>query len=87
MYQTATITSKRQLTIPVEMYRKMNLEKRQKVILSLEADTIRLEPAVDLVERLAGSLSVPVAYRGKDLDIMIEEAKHTYIQKRAKRSL
>lgn len=86
MYQTATITSKRQLTIPAEMYRKMNFEKRQKVILSLEADIIRIEPAVDLVERLAGSLSVPPAYRGKDVEAIIAEAKRAHVLQRAKRS-
>ncbi|MEK7543661.1 MAG: AbrB/MazE/SpoVT family DNA-binding domain-containing protein [Patescibacteria group bacterium] len=87
MYQTATITSKRQLTIPAEMYRRMNFEKRQKVVLSLEADVIHIEPAFDLVERLAGSLSVPPAYRGKDVDTMIADAKRVYIQKRMKRRL
>ncbi|MEK9143328.1 MAG: AbrB/MazE/SpoVT family DNA-binding domain-containing protein [Patescibacteria group bacterium] len=84
MYQTATITSKRQLTIPAEMYRKMNFEKRQKVILSLEVDAIRIESAVDLVDRLAGSLSVPPSYRGKNVDAMIIEAKRVHLQKRAK---
>ncbi len=87
MYQTATITSKRQLTIPAEMYRRMNFEKRQKVVLSLEADAIRIEPAVDLVERLAGSIPVPPAYRGRDVDTMIAEAKRAHMEKRAKRSL
>ncbi len=87
MYQTATITSKRQLTIPAEMYRRMNFEKRQKVVLSLEADVIRIEPAVDLVERLAGSIPVPPAYRGRDVDTMIAEAKRAHMEKRAKRSL
>lgn len=85
MYQTATITSKRQLTIPAEMYRRMNFEKRQKVILSLEAHAIRIEPAVELIERLAGSLPVPSAYRGKDVDAMIADAKRAYLQKRTKR--
>ena len=85
MYQTATITSKRQLTIPAEMYRRMNFENRQKVILSLEADAIRIEPAMDLVERLAGSLPVPPAYRGRDVDTMIADAKRTYFEKRRQR--
>lgn len=87
MYQTATITSKRQLTIPAEMFRKMNLEKGQKVIMSIDVDSIRMEPAVDLVERLAGSLSVPGIYRGKDVETMIADAKRAYVQKRAKRSV
>ncbi len=87
MYQTATITSKRQLTIPAQMYRKMNFEKRQKVILSLEADTIRIEPAVALIEKLAGSLRVSPAYRGRDVDAMIIEAKRAHVQRRATRSV
>lgn len=87
MYQTATITSKRQLTIPAEMFRKMNFENRQKVVLSLEDDAIRIESAVDLVEQFAGSLSVPGVYRGKDVEAMIAQAKRAHVQKRAKRSV
>lgn len=52
MYQTATITSKRQLTIPADMYRRMHFEQQQKVILTLEAAAIRIEPAAELVEQL-----------------------------------
>lgn len=85
MYQVATITDKRQLTIPADMYRRLGFEKGQKVILSIEADAIRIESAVDLVDRLAGSISVPAAYRGRDVDTMIVEAKRTHVRTRAKR--
>jgi AbrB family looped-hinge helix DNA binding protein len=85
MYQTATITSKGQFTIPAEMYRKMNFEKGQKVIVSLEADALRIEPALNLVERLAGSLPVPPACRLKSVHAMIVRARRAYIQRRAKR--
>ncbi len=86
MHQVATITSKRQLTIPAEMYRRMNFEKLQKVILSMDADGIRIEPALDLVERLAGSLPVPPGFHGRSVDEIVEEAKHTHIMQRAKRA-
>lgn len=85
MYQVATITDKRQLTIPADMYRMLGFEKGQKVILSMETDAIRIESAVDLVDRLAGSIPVPAEYHGKDVDTMIADAKRKYVQKRAKR--
>lgn len=85
MYQVATITDKRQLTIPADMYRMLGFEKGQKVIVSIEADAIKIESTVDLVDRLAGSISVPAEYRGKDVDAMIADAKRKYVQKRAKR--
>ncbi|KKU88504.1 hypothetical protein A3A64_03530 [Candidatus Gottesmanbacteria bacterium RIFCSPLOWO2_01_FULL_48_11] len=85
MYQVATITDKRQLTIPADMYRRLGFEKGQKVVLSMEADAIRIESAVDLVNRLAGSVPVPTAYRGRDVDTMIADAKRRHIHRRAKR--
>lgn len=87
MYQVATITSKRQLTIPADMYRKMNFDKRQKVILFLDADGMRVQPAEQLVEQLAGSLTVPAAYRGKDVTTIIARAKRAYLSPHAGRSV
>ena len=84
MYQVATITSKRQLTIPVDMYRRLGFEKGQKVIISIDADGIRIDPAVDVVERLAGSLPLPLGYRGKDLKTLMVDAKRAYLRARAK---
>lgn len=84
MYRVATITDKRQLTIPADMYRRLGFEKGQKVILSIVDDAIRIESAVDLVDRLAGSVPVPTEYRGKDIDTMIVDAKRAYIRKRSK---
>lgn len=84
MYQTATITSKRQLTIPADMYRRMNFVKQQKVILTLEARAIRIEPAVDLVNQLAGSLPLPRSFEGKDTERIIAEAKREYMKRRTR---
>lgn len=85
MYHVATITDKRQLTIPADMYRRLGFEKGQKVILSIVDDTIRIESAVELVDRLAGSIRVPSEYRGKDIDTMIVDAKRAHVRKREKR--
>lgn len=85
MYQFATITGKRQLTIPADLYRSMGFSGGQKVIVSFEDNALRVESATDLVERLAGSLPVPMNVKTDNLDAVIRQAKRTYVQKRMKR--
>lgn len=81
MFQTATVTSKRQLTIPIAMYRKMGLKNGQKVVVSYVNNELRVQSALDLVDRLAGSIETPDRYRGVPIDTIISRAKveHTAI--------
>jgi len=81
MIKTATITSKRQITIPASLFRKAGLTERQKVIISEEKGKLVITPLANLIEKLAGSLEVPNRWKGKDLDTIIEESKAEYFAK------
>lgn len=67
MTATATITGKRQVTIPAEIFNKANFSQGQRVVFSLdkETGTIELKSAKDLVAELGGSLAhlVPEKYK------------------------
>lgn len=78
MTYLATITSKRQFTIPIELFKLAKLKANQKVMLTLEEPDFgifKFQPAGNIVDKLAGSITVPKKYRGRDIDEMIKEAK------------
>lgn len=78
MNQMATITSKKQLTIPAALFRKAGLEIGQRVIVTEENGSLKITSAERLVEELAGSLKMPKRWQGKDLDQIIDEARDEY---------
>lgn len=78
MTEVATITSKRQLTIPSRIFKKIKLSKNQKVLVSEESGKIIITPAMDLIERLAGSLKMPRRWENKNLDQIVEGSKREY---------
>jgi len=80
MNQSATVTSKMQLTIPMIIARKVGLTSGDKVAVSEENGRIVLTPMKQLVEELAGSLATPERWKGKDLDIIIKKAKQKYFR-------
>lgn len=84
MNYIATITSKRQFTIPVALFKKANLKSNQRVLVKLvSADgVLRVEPMKRIVDELAGSVKIPVQYKGMDIDKMIEKAKFEYFSKK-----
>jgi len=73
MTYTATVTSQGQITIPVEIRRKLNLGKNRKIILKFENNTIFMESEPDIMQ-LSGILSNR-AIKNKSIDeiIRIEE--------------
>jgi len=81
MNQMATITSKRQFTIPVSIYDEIGLKQGQKVIVSLENNIIKIEPAINYVNQLAGSLIVPKQYKDIPLEDIIEKSKINHFSK------
>lgn len=81
MAQIASITSKRQLTIPASIYKKVRFSERQKVLVAEKEGQIIITPFVDLVEKLAGSLKVPRRWRGRNIDEIIEKSKSEYFTK------
>jgi len=73
MTYTATVTSQGQITIPVEIRRKLKLDKNRKIVLKLENNTIFMESEPDIMQ-LSGILS-DHAIKNKSIDeiIRIEE--------------
>jgi len=84
MTYLATITGKRQLTIPVKIYRQMKMNKGQKVVVKASNGLIQIEPAVGLVERMAGSIKLPEKYKGMEINKIIKKAKSDYFKKKGK---
>lgn len=82
MNYLATITSKRQLTIPVELYQQFDFKMGQKVIISKASDGIKVEPAAGIVERLFGSVKVPKRLKGLTIEQIITRARKEYWRKR-----
>ncbi|KKS14084.1 hypothetical protein A2617_01345 [Candidatus Daviesbacteria bacterium RIFOXYD1_FULL_41_10] len=82
MIHMATITSKKQFTIPAGLFRKAGLNIGQKVIVSEEDGRLVLTPAEKLVEELAGSVPMPKKWKGKNSNQIIEQAKNEYFQEK-----
>lgn len=81
MQLSATITSKRQLTIPVQLFKRLNLKIGQKVAISEEAGVLKIEPMEALLDRLAGSVIIPERFKGLSLEEIIDKAKAEYFEK------
>ncbi|MBU1070921.1 AbrB/MazE/SpoVT family DNA-binding domain-containing protein [Patescibacteria group bacterium] len=82
MTYLATITDKRQVTIPVDVYRAMEMKKGQKVIVQVGDRIISMRPVEDLVNKLAGSVKIPVKYKNMDVDKIVAKAKRVYFDKK-----
>lgn len=78
MTYIATITSKRQLTIPVDLFKKIGFSKGDKVIIEEKAGNLYIKSATDLVNKLAGSVSITKSQRKIDVDQAIKIAKKTH---------
>jgi bifunctional DNA-binding transcriptional regulator/antitoxin component of YhaV-PrlF toxin-antitoxin module len=84
MEETATITSKRQLTIPISIFRKAKLKEGQKVLIKKEGGVINIQPVTALVEKLAGSVITPKRFKGKTPEEILAMAKREYFNTRSK---
>jgi len=82
MQAVATITSKRQLTIPVNIYKQLGFDKNQKVFVRERNGKLEIESVASVLDRLAGSVKVPKHLRGKPLDEIIEKAKMDYFSRK-----
>lgn len=80
MQLSATITSKRQLTIPVELFKRLNFKMGQKVAISEEAGVLKIEPMEALLDRLAGSVKIPLRFKGLGLEEIVDRAKAEYFK-------
>lgn len=82
MTYTATISSKRQITIPAPLYRHLGLSQGDKLVVSVDKEGLKLVSPTQLLDELEGSLSVPAKYQGMDLDELIRQAKADYFKTR-----
>lgn len=78
MAYIVTISSKRQFTIPADLCRRVGLARGDKVVIEERDGELRIKSALDLVNRLAGSVSVSPKSDKVDLDQTIAQAKKTY---------
>jgi AbrB family looped-hinge helix DNA binding protein len=77
MRNISTITSKRQLTIPAEIFNAANLKTGEKLTFTLQEDgSILLKSPLAAIEKLSGSVQVPEELKGKDLkEVRLEAIK------------
>ena len=78
----ATITSKRQLTIPAKIFRKLGLKEGEKVKVMEEDGSLKIVSYLKLLDKLAGSVKVPKKFKGLTPDQMIKRAKGEYFRER-----
>lgn len=74
MTYTATLTGKQQLTVPIELFRRLNWEIGQKVVISENSGSLSITAAKDLVGRLAGSVPMPKKFKGLSIGEIIEKS-------------
>ena len=81
MDYVATITSKRQFTIPSDLYRMVNYKPQQRLLIQIvnaDEGLISVKPMSQLVEDLAGSVPVAKEYKNLSLEKMVEKARKDY---------
>lgn len=81
MLQVSTITSKRQLTIPAAIFRRAKLKEGQKVLITQKHGRIQIEPAMTIVERLAGSVEVPARFQDLPVNDLVQTARKEHFTK------
>lgn len=59
MTHLATITSKRQFTIPAKLFKRARFSNGDKVLVDEKNGVLRIKKVTSLVSELAGSVSVP----------------------------
>ena len=82
MSTSATITTKRQLTIPARLFKRANLRVGDKVSLDYRGGAIMLTSARERVRALAGSVRAPKWARHVSADTSIEKGKSAYFRRR-----
>lgn len=81
MNQLATITSKKQLTLPSKIFKQAGFKIGQKVTVWEKNGNIIITSSKNLVEDLAGSLTTPKKWQNKSTKQIIQKAKKEYFQK------
>lgn len=82
MTYAATITSKRQITLPAQLFSHLGLKTGQKLSIVARDGEFTMSPAVSSVYKLMGTLKRPKRYAHMDIDDMIEVAKNEYFSRK-----
>jgi len=82
MLQTVRISSKRQITIPAQIYRQLSLNQGDRLSISIDNENLIIKKSKQLLNELAGSVTVPKRYKNKPIDYIIKEAKKEYFTQR-----
>ena len=82
MQKVSTITSKRQLTIPSQIFQAVGLKEGQRVLVEDKDGTVIVKPASDVVDHLAGSVNVPTRFKSFGIEEIIRRAKNEYRESR-----
>jgi len=69
------------------LYKQLKLEKTRKVIVSVENGIIKIQPALNFVNQVAGSFEMPDKYKNMDIDKIIKTAKESYFKEKFKNKL
>ncbi len=83
MLGTVTVTSKRQITIPVDIFNALNLSYGDKLIVEKTNNRLVLQREQDALDDLVGSLQVSDELKKIDLDEAIRIAKYKYFSKKS----
>lgn len=82
MTYMATITSKRQFTIPSQLFKEIGFSEGDKVLVEESNGGLIVKPVMDLIDQLAGSVSISSHLKGVDLDKAIKISKEQYFKKK-----
>lgn len=80
MNQNATVTSKMQFTIPMNIAKSVGIKSGEKVNVVAQGGQIIITPLRKLVEDIAGSIKIPKQLQGQDIDEAIKQAKLNYFK-------
>lgn len=84
MKKIATITSKRQLTIPADIFSKTEFKSNSKVVVELTEEGLLVKPAKNMLEEIGGSVTVPESKKGISAEKAIKESKNKYFKDKNK---
>jgi AbrB family looped-hinge helix DNA binding protein len=82
MFKTVRITSKRQISIPVNIFNYLGLKKGDALLINVDFDNERIimEKQEKILNQLAGFLKLPKKYKNKSLEKIVSDAKRNYFR-------
>jgi len=75
MLQTVKISSKRQITIPVDIFNYLALNEGDRLIVNIDEGKIVMEKSQKILDEMAGSLYLPKKYKDKPLEAVNQEIR------------